>query len=273
MSGSLAAYTTFGIGGRARELFETSERQELIELAGNGALVIGGGSNVLVSDNGYDGTVVINRYCDLNVKDTVVAGSGLRLPSLCRRLAQEGLSGLEWAVGIPGTVGGAVRMNAGAFGKCIADSLLYADVLRGGRVVRMTKDELGFSYRMSALNPTDVVIDCAFELSSGSALDIERRMNEFSKARRARQPSERSAGSVFKNPKGLHIARLIESAGLKGYSVGGAMVSRVHANIIVNTGYASAKDVVAVIKRVKDELLFRYGVRAEEEIIYIGDFD
>lgn len=272
MCGSLFAYTTFGIGGPAREIFVVRAKDQLIEYANSGALILGGGSNVLVSDDGYDGTVVINRYRRLEHAGAVVAGSGLKLTTLCYRLAELGKSGMEWAVGIPGSVGGAVRMNAGAFGSCMADRLLYADVMRNGKIVRMSRDDLRFGYRQSAISSGDVVIDVALDLSADSPSAIERRMNEFIARRKQSQPIGKSAGSVFKNPPGQHIAQLIEQAGLKGYKVGGAQISQSHANIIVNTGGATAKDVVSIIKKVKDELLIRYGVAAEEEIVYIGDF-
>ena len=268
----LAAYTTFGIGGPAKEIMETHSAERLQELALGGALILGCGSNVLVSDAGYDGTVVINRYDRMTAGDVVVAGSGLRLSSFSSRLAELGLSGMEWAVGIPGTVGGAVRMNAGAFGSCIADRLVYADVVRGGDTVRLSKAELGFGYRQSAIGKTDVVIDAAFELTADSPECVKKRMREFSDKRATAQPIGKSAGSVFKNPSGVHIAELIEKAGLKGYTVGGAMISVKHANIIVNTGFATAKDVCAIINKVKEELVSRYGVVAEEEIVYIGEF-
>ena len=169
MRDSLSAYTTFGIGGRARRISVARSRSELIDLAPD-ALVLGRGSNVLVSDDGYDGDVVINRYDDIVFNgDLVVAGSGACLASVSSAAARCGLSGLEWAIGIPGSVGGAVRMNAGAFGGAISDRLLYADVLRGGAVVRLGRGELGFSYRHSAIADDDVVIAAAFLLDKISA--------------------------------------------------------------------------------------------------------
>ncbi len=271
MRDSLSAYTTFGIGGCARRISVARSRSELIDLAPD-ALVLGRGSNVLVSDDGYDGDVVINRYDDIVFNgDLVVAGSGACLASVSSAAARCGLSGLEWAIGIPGSVGGAVRMNAGAFGGAISDRLLYADVLRGGAVVRLGRGELGFSYRHSAIADDDVVIAAAFLLDKISAAVTLARCGEYTERRRSKQPSGKSAGSVFKNPSGISVGKVLDGAGLKGLRNGGAVISPVHANIIVNTGDATADDVCGLIRIMKGELEAR-GIEAKEEIIYVGGF-
>ncbi len=271
MRDSLSAYTTFGIGGRARRISIARSRSELIDLAPD-ALVLGRGSNVLVSDDGYDGDAVINRYDDIVFNgDLVVAGSGACLASVSAAAARCGLSGLEWAIGIPGSVGGAVRMNAGAFGGAISDRLLYADVLRGGAVVRLGRGELGFSYRHSAIADDDVVIAAAFLLDKISAAVTLARCGEYTERRRSKQPSGKSAGSVFKNPSGISVGKVLDGAGLKGLRNGGAVISPVHANIIVNTGDATADDVCWLIRIMKGELEAR-GIEAKEEIIYVGGF-
>lgn len=271
MRDSLSAYTTFGIGGRARRISVARSRSELIDLAPD-ALVLGRGSNVLVSDDGYDGDVVINRYDDIVFNgDLVVAGSGACLASVSAAAARCGLSGLEWAIGIPGSVGGAVRMNAGAFGGAISDRLLYADVLRGGAVVRLGRGELGFSYRHSAIADDDVVIAAAFLLDKISAAVTLARCGEYTERRRSKQPSGKSAGSVFKNRSGISVGKVLDGAGLKGLRNGGAVISPVHANIIVNTGDATADDVCWLIRIMKGELEAR-GIEAKEEIIYVGGF-
>ena len=271
MRDSLSAYTTFGIGGRARRISVARSRSELIDLAPD-ALVLGRGSNVLVSDDGYDGDVVINRYDDIVFNgDLVVAGSGACLASVSSAAARCGLSGLEWAIGIPGSVGGAVRMNAGAFGGAISDRLLYADVLRGGAVVRLGRGELGFSYRHSAIADDDVVIAAAFLLDNISAAVTLARCGEYTERRRSKQPSGKTAGSVFKNPSGISVGKVLDGAGLKGLRNGGAVISPVHANIIVNTGDATADDVCGLIRIMKGELEAR-GIEAKEEIIYVGGF-
>lgn len=273
MCKNIADFTTFGIGGAARRIAVAENADALMDECGRGECVVfGGGSNVLVSDDGYDGTVILNRYADISVSgETVTAGSGARLSVLCKRAASAALTGLEFAVGIPGSVGGAVRMNAGAFGGSIGDSLLYADVLRGGKIVRMTNAELALSYRESALLPSDTVISAAFMLKRADTEAVNARMCELAAIRRRLQPIGKSAGSVFKNPRGMSAGKLIDEAGFKGYSVGGAKVSDRHANIIVNTGGATAKDVIAVINAIKQAVSAR-GVILKEEIIYIGEF-
>lgn len=273
MCGSLSSYTTFGIGGGAKRIAIATTRGELIDNS-FGSIVLGRGSNVLVSDYGYDGSVVVNRYERVDVRGaTVSVGSGTRLPVLCAKVGELGLSGLEWAIGIPGTVGGAVRMNAGAFGSCIADRLVYADVLRGGRIVRLYADELGFSYRHSRLDENDVVVDAVFALGRSTAAETERAQRRFIELRAGKQPRGRSAGSVFKNPPNVSIGRLIDKLGFKGYRVGGAAVSNEHANIIVNVDGATARDVVEIIETIKTRLYDSFGIEAKEEIIYIGEFD
>lgn len=266
---SLSRYTTFGIGGAARRIVTVRSRGELADADG---LILGGGSNVLVSDAGYDGTVVINRFESVTLDGAeATVGSGTRLPYLARYLAERGLGGLEWAEGIPGTVGGAVVMNAGAFGSCIADSLLYADVLRGGELLRIPRDGLKFGYRQSAVEVGEKVLSATFALRYADPTASLKLCDGYAAVRRSKQPRGRSAGSVFKNPAGMSIGRLIEQAGLKGYTVGGARISDVHANVIINTGGATARDVLRIIDTVKTAML-AIGVEAEEEIVYIGDF-
>lgn len=266
---SLSRYTTFGIGGTARRIIVARSRGELIDTDG---LILGGGSNVLVSDGGYDGSVVINRYESIELSGSeAIVSSGTRLPYLARFLAERGLGGLEWAEGIPGTVGGAVAMNAGAFGSCVADRILYADVLRGGELLRIPRDGLRLGYRRSAIGDGDVVIAAAFALGSVDPAESLGLCDGYAAIRRAKQPRGRSAGSVFKNPEGMSIAKLIDEAGLKGYTVGGARISDAHANVIINTGGATARDVTDIIHTVK-AAMSEIGVAAEEEIVYIGDF-
>lgn len=269
MSNALSAYTTIGIGGRARRLEVVSRVEELAELSVDG-VVLGRGSNVLVSDDGYDGTVVINRCGGMTIDGGfVTAESGVRLSVLCNKLAEEGLSGLEWAVGIPGSVGGAVRMNAGAFGGQLADRLVYADIVIGGSKKRLYKSELAFGYRTSGLKVGDTVLSAAFLLDKADAPAVKKRCKEFTLARRLSQPEGRSAGSVFKNPPGVFVGKLLDEAGLKGLRQGGAVISAKHANIIVNTGGATAKDVCFLISVMKNVLRER-GVTAREEIVYLG---
>lgn len=271
MRNTLSAWTTFGIGGKAKRITVARSRGELIDAAPSG-LVLGRGSNVLASDDGYDGTVLINRYESVELIGSIaVAGSGTRLSVLCGYLTEAGLSGLEWAEGIPASVGGAVRMNAGAFGGETSERLLYVDVLRDGREQRLYRDELKFDYRKGALQDGDIVIAAAFVTDRDSPTAVKARCERFKALRTEKQPKGKSAGSIFKNPSGVSVGKVLDDAGLKGLSVGGAVISQKHANIIVNTGGATAKDVCRLISIMRDVLLEK-GIEAQEEIIYIGGF-
>lgn len=271
MGNTLSEWTTFGIGGAARRIDVATSREQLIDCASCG-IVLGRGSNVLASDSGYDGTVVINRYEQAERKGAhVYAGSGTRLSVLCGFAAENGLSGLEWAVGIPGTVGGAVRMNAGAFLGLVSDVLVYAEVLRDGKLVTLDKSQLGFGYRSSSLRDDDVVIGAEFALTDDDPTVIRKRGASYNVLRKNSQPRGKSAGSIFKNPPHASVGKILDEAGLKGLRHGGAVISREHANIIVNTGGATAKDVCALI-RIMRGVLMAAGVEAKEEIIYLGEF-
>ncbi|MBD5132784.1 MAG: UDP-N-acetylmuramate dehydrogenase [Clostridiales bacterium] len=272
MRDSLSAWTTFGIGGRAKRLRVARSRGELIDFAPS-SLVLGRGSNILASDDGYDGNLTINRYETIAHNGVLVtAGSGTRLYTLCAYLKENGLSGMEWAVGIPASVGGALVMNAGAFGGQMKDAVVYADVLRGGRLIRLDARELGLSYRHSGLSNDDTVIDVAFGLKRDSKASIDFRHKSYALLRKQKQPMGKSAGSVFKNPQGVSVGRLLDEAGIKGTRIGGAVISDKHANVIINADNATAKDVTELIKLCK-RVLEDMGVTAQEEIKYIGNFD
>ncbi|MCH5155356.1 MAG: UDP-N-acetylmuramate dehydrogenase [Clostridiales bacterium] len=271
MRNTLSEFTTFGIGGAAKSIQLARSRSQLIDLAYIGT-VLGRGSNILASDSGVDGVIVINRYEHVVRKGTsVYAGSGTRLSALCGALAELGLSGMEWASGIPGTVGGAVRMNAGAFLGEMSDVVTSAEVLRDGHVITLDKPDIGFGYRTSGLKTDDVVIGATIALSTDSPSAIRKRCERYRALRKNSQPVGRSAGSIFKNPPHVSVGKILDEAGLKGLRRGGAVISQKHANIIVNTGGATAKDVCALIAEMRKALLER-GVEAQEEIIYLGEF-
>lgn len=271
MRNTLSDFTTFGIGGAAKEIVIATSREQLIDEASSG-IVLGRGSNILASDSGVDGKVVINRFEQITVKgNTVYAGSGTRLNVLCQAVAARGLSGLEWAIGIPGTVGGAVRMNAGAFLGAISDCIVCAEVLRDGKLLALNKSELNFGYRSSGLSDSDVVVGAAFSLTPDNPSAVRDRGYKYNALRKKSQPVGKSAGSIFKNPVGASVGKILDEAGLKGVRRGGAIISTQHANIIVNTGGATAKDVCALIDIMRG-VLNDSGVSAQEEIIYLGDF-
>lgn len=271
MHDALSGWTTIGIGGSARRITVARTRGRLTELACD-ALVLGRGSNVLVSDDGYDGDVVINR-CEYFERSGcyVTVGSGTRLGVLCGFLAENGLSGMEWATGIPASVGGAIKMNAGAFGGAMSDVTESAEVLRGGKVIRLSAAEIGFGYRTSVIKSGDTVIGATLRLHSNASEYIRRRMAEYQRSRRLTQPSGKSCGSIFKNTHGVSVGKVLDAAGLKGVRRGGAVISPKHANMIVNVGGATARDVCALIELMRAELEAE-NIEAKEEIIYIGGF-
>lgn len=271
MRNTLKSFTTFGIGGPAKRIEIAASRSALIDLSAEGT-VLGRGSNILASDSGVDGVIVINRFERvLRSGNYVYAGSGTRLSVLCGALCELGLSGMEWAIGIPGTVGGAVRMNAGAFLGCMSDVVEHVEIVRKSRVITLEKSDIGFGYRTSGLLPDDTVIGATFKLIPDSPIAVRRRCERYNVLRKNSQPVGRSAGSVFKNPPHVSVGKILDEAGLKGLRRGGAVISDKHANIIVNTGGATAKDVCALIEVMRG-VLEDSGVAAQEEIIYLGDF-
>ncbi len=262
----LSAYTTMGVGGCARKAVFASTVAELADAAEAGGVVLGRGSNIVAADSGYDGTVVFVRADGIRLTlDGVYAEAGATLAALAAFCRRQGLSGLEWAAGIPGTVGGAAVMNAGAFGGDFASAVLYVDTLGG----RLEKAACGFGYRTSAIE--SAVLGACFAVSPDTPAAIGARIEKFATVRRATQPQGKSAGSVFR-AAGLPAAVYIDRAGLKGTRVGGALVSEKHANFIVNTGGATAADVRALVKHIQQTVRARYGVQLIEEIRYLGDF-
>jgi UDP-N-acetylmuramate dehydrogenase len=280
---ALARHTSYRVGGPAKYLVVPATvgdvRQALS--AGEKTFVMGAGSNVLVADAGFDGVVlkVCNALAQLSVLEReVVAGAGRRLPSLVQSCAEMGLSGLEWAVGIPGTVGGAACTNAGAFGSSLWECVEFLEgVSAGGEVFRLTPEEVTYGYRHASLPVGEpfVVTEVGLRLTPS---DPER-VGELTAAnltrRAATQPTAAfTAGSVFKNPpKGPSAGELIDTAGLKGRRRGEAVVSEKHANFIVNQGGARARDLYDLIAEVREEVRARHGVTLELEIELVGDFE
>jgi UDP-N-acetylmuramate dehydrogenase len=283
----LAEFTTLRVGGPAQALVMPAEADEIVRLI-NGCrgadipwCVVGGGSNLLVADAGFAGlAIVLGRgYAGIRITGRDDAGrtlveveAGCRLAKLLTWCRDQGLAGLEFAVGIPGTVGGAIVMNAGAWGREIKDVLVSLTWLAGaGAVVGKERAAIAFAYR-SWHGPADAVILAAtFAFAPGDGVEIGRICREHAEARRVKQPTAPGlAGSFFKNPGGAAAGRLIEEAGLKGARVGGAEVSTVHANFIVNTGNATAADIIALMKLVRDRVRDVHGVRLEPEVRLLG---
>ncbi|GAC1314255.1 MAG: UDP-N-acetylmuramate dehydrogenase [Acidimicrobiales bacterium] len=277
----LGARTTYRVGGRAAIGAEPRDEDGLLAvgaaLRGHDlpVLVIGRGSNMLVSDRGFPGVAVFvgESFSELDVHDAVlVAGGGVSLPVAARRTAAAGLTGFEWAVGIPGSIGGAVRMNAGGHGADIAANLLRARVvpLDGGAPSWRAPAELALGYRRSNLRPCDVVTRAELQCAVGDRDAAEARISEIVRWRRTNQPGGQNAGSVFTNPEGDHAGRLVEAAGLKGRRIGSAEVSPKHANFIQSDEGGSADDVKALMDLVRTTVAARFGVDLRTEIRLIG---
>ncbi|AFC32202.1 MurB1 [Paenibacillus mucilaginosus 3016] len=279
----LAPYTTWKIGGPADVLLIPRDKTELVRAVKllhahqTPWTALGRGSNMLVTDKGIRG-VVIKLGDALETArfegELVYAGGAFSFIKLSVMAGKEGLTGLEFASGIPGTVGGAVFMNAGAHGSDVSRILLRAEVLLpDGELVTMQKDDLAYAYRHSVLQlQPGIVTEAVFGLKYGDRLEIAATLASY-KARRLRtQPLQLAcAGSVFRNPDGHFAAKLIEDAGLKGYRVGGAEVSPLHANFIVNTGQATALDVLTLIEHVKQTVSDRFGVQLIPEVLVVGE--
>ena len=314
----LSRHTTFRIGGAADLFLAVQAEGELIAAVrwarerGLPYVVLGGGSNVLVADEGVRGLVIANRTSGRQPKRAVSyqpsatgpawGGAGHRscqvlhlascvpLGRFARYAIHRGLAGLEWAVGIPGTVGGAIVGNAGAHGGCVADSLVAVRVLdASGEVRRLAAAELGFGYRSNLLKrratrdeergediqdrQQAIILSAEFALQAGNRQELEARATEYLAQRRRMQPKGFSAGSVFRNPSGDAAGRLIEAAGLKGTRCGGAQISEKHANFIINCDGATAGDVLALIDLARQRVFGRCGVALEPEIVFVGEWE
>ena len=280
----LSRHTSFAIGGPADLFIAVREPEECVELVQLAravevpALLLGGGTNILVADAGVRGLVIANecRQYALREDGWVVARSGTALHHLARWSLTQGLSGLEWAVGIPGTVGGATVGNAGAYGGCLADVLRWAMVLTPtGTVEQVSVAALGLGYRNSALKrepraQRQVLLEVALQLVPGEAQELARKAEGFMAQRKARTPEGCCAGSIFKRTAQHPAGYLVEKAGLKGRRIGGAEVSPVHANFIMNAGGATAADVRALVETVQREVWAAYAEHLEIEIEYVG---
>lgn len=273
----LAGRTTLRIGGPARLLAEVSDADALARVLrfasaeGLPVLVLGKGSNLLVPDAGFPGIVVVlgGAFRETRVEGTeIVAGGGVSLMALAVAARDAGLSGVENVSGIPSSVGGAVRINAGSYGSEIFDVLVAATLVSpAGEIRTAAAAAIAHGYRWTSLCETgDVVAGARFHLSPKSPTEIAARMAEVAAKRRDALPKQPNAGSIFKNPPGLFVGRLLEECGIKGRRVGGAEVSTVHANVIVNTGGATAEDVKALMTEMKKAVKDRFGIELQPEI-------
>ncbi|MCB2225297.1 MAG: UDP-N-acetylmuramate dehydrogenase [Desulfarculaceae bacterium] len=277
----MSRHTTWGVGGpawclaRVRGADEAAWLVTACDAAGVACKPLGRGSNLLVGDQGYPGVMIRlgGELGKLILEGPVMrAGGGAPLPGAVRLAARQGLAGLEWAAGIPASLGGAVATNAGAHGGDMAElTSTVSLLLPSGEVVVKPGNELPAGYRRRGLPPGSMVLGAELRLKPSTASEVERRRKALLALRSTRQPIRaRTAGSVFKNPPGDHAGRLIEAAGLKGLAVGDAVVSRVHANFIENRGRASAGDILSLINTVAIKVMEAFGVRLEPEVEVLG---
>lgn len=276
-------HTNWEIGGPAdiliipNSIAQLSKAIETLKAEGTPWMVIGRGSNLLVLDKGIRGAVIKlgEGFDTMRVEeDSIIVGAGYSFIKLAVQTAKMGLAGLEFASGIPGTVGGAVYMNAGAHGSDVSQVLKSAVVLwESGEIEELQLDELQFSYRTSVLQRRKgIVLEATFVLKKGDRQEITKCMNAYKERRLETQPyTEACAGSVFRNPVGDHAGRLIESLGLKGKQIGGAQISPIHSNFIVNRGSARASDVLDLIQFVQREVKVHYDVELETEVLVMGE--
>ena len=278
---SMARHTTMGVGGAADWFLLPETVEELTALvkalstAGVPYFMLGGGANLLVRDKGIRGVVIaMNRLSGVEVSgNKITALAGTPTATVARVAYEAALSGLEFAAGIPGTIGGAAYMNAGAFGGAMAQIVRRVTTLDETGVSHTYEmSELAYAYRYSRfMERSGTIVTIEMELVKGNQETISEAMKEYQRKRRETQPSERSAGSTFKRPEGVAAAKLIDDLGLKGFSVGGAAVSEKHAGFVVNRGHATCADVLAVMEEVRNRVQARYGILLEPEVRIIGE--
>ena len=285
----MSKYTSFKTGGTAEKLVIVETPEELVELLtelksqGGKYLFLGNGSNTIFLDGEYKGTVIKAGSQFENIEVTpnyaITAGSAALLSKVARTAAAESLTGLEFAAGIPGSVGGGVFMNAGAYDGEIKNVLHLVRLIteKNGELIikNVAAEDLDLGYRHSKLMETgDIILSATFVLQKGDRKAIDAKMKDFAERRSSKQPLEYpSAGSFFKRPEGDFAGRLIEASGLAGRSVGGAQVSEKHCGFIINTGDATATDIVNLMHIVQDEVFEKFGVRLEPEVRLIGECD
>lgn len=282
---SMSSHTTFKIGGPADLIVEPANKNQLAAILGMArqfdlpCFVMGNGSNLLVGDKGIRGVVikVSNAMSDYETDgEYISAESGIKLSRLANVALSDSLSGLEFASGIPGTLGGAVFMNAGAYGgemKDVVREVTYVDK-KTLEIKTIMNNECDFGYRQSFFSKSgNIICGALLKLNAGSADEIKAKMAELSIKRTEKQPLDKpSAGSTFKRPEGYFAGTLIQDCGLKGHKIGGAEVSEKHAGFVINSGGATARDVLDLIEYVKAEVANKYGVELEPEVRMVGEF-
>lgn len=282
---SLAPYTSARIGGSADILVTVKSADEFahaIQLIWEQELpyyVLGGGSNVLVSDKGVRGVVVLNKAKEVHFatgdNPTVWCEAGVIFSNLANRCASKGLAGLEWAATVPGTVGGAVYGNAGAFGGDMSGNLIWAELLTKNGRAKFSVEQMGYNYRTSALKRGEIkaiILSVLLRLINSTKEEVSVKIEQFSERRKATQPPGASMGSMFKNPAGDHAGRLIEAVGLKGMRIGNAEISKVHGNFFINHGETRAGDVRELIELTRNTVKQKLGIELELEVELAGEW-
>ncbi len=279
----LAPYTTFRIGGEALifvEIFDTAQLQKILCLLRKEAVpyfLLGNGSNVLIADAGFQGVVLHmgSAISEIRVEgNTIYAKAGALLGKVAKAALEAGLTGLEFASGIPGTLGGGIIMNAGAYGGELAQVVKSVEVLDAeGNIKTLSEQEMAFGYRSSAAKTKGLIVtEAVLSLTPGNPADSKALMDALAAKRREKQPLEfPSAGSTFKRPEGYFAGKLIMDAGLRGLQMGGAKVSEKHCGFVINAGGATAADVRALMETVQGEVFAQFGVMLEPEVIFVGD--
>ena len=277
----LSLHTTFGVGGPCDLMVWVSTKQALKEVLavaraeGLPTLVLGRGSNLLVKDGGIPGLVIrlVDEFARSEVRGTEIeAGGGASLGEVVSKATSAGICGLEFLAGIPGTVGGAARANAGARDDWFGDRLVSLAVIDGTLAERdLRPKHLGFGYRTSGIAPDWIVTDAVLKGRAGSVEEARQQVEVYLERRKRTQPiGERSAGCVFRNPPGDYAGRLIDAAGLKGAAVGAAQVSSIHANFIVNAGGATAREILELVAKIRERVMDAHGVALDLEIAVLG---
>ena len=280
----MSRHTTFRTGGpaslfiRPRTTEEIKGVLKLLKRSEVDFFILGNGSNLLVSDKGYDGVIIsLANFDDIKIEDEtkVIAQAGAMNSAIASLARDNSLTGFEFAAGIPGTIGGAMIMNAGAYGGEMKDITAKVTVLSSdGEVIKLDGQAMKFGYRTSAIKGKKfVVLSVLLELQKGSKDEIAGKMQELALKRKDKQPLEYpSAGSTFKRPEGYFAGKLIEDSGLRGFSVGGAAVSEKHCGFVINKGNATSSDIYNLIKHVQDKVYEDFSVKLEPEVIMLGEF-
>jgi UDP-N-acetylmuramate dehydrogenase len=282
---TLAPYTSARIGGNADVLITVKSADELANVMqaiwaqGTPYYILGGGSNVLVSDKGVRGITVLNRAKEVKFfpgdQPRVKCEAGVVFSNLANRCASKGYAGLEWGATVPGTIGGAVYGNAGAFGGDVAGNLICAELLTQNGREKFSAGQMGYGYRTSVLKRGEVkgiVLSAELSLKNATKEEVTVKIAEFSARRKSTQPPGASMGSMFKNPAGDYAGRLIEAAGLKGTRIGNAEISTLHGNFFVNHGKTRASDIRTLIDLTRRTVEEKFGVRLELEIEFVGEW-